>query len=95
MIIAHVESPVGKSFLDAGLVPAPGRTSIVIPTGIEAAKQFTDVLDHPDVKRLAQVHHATALLVFDRNGDAGITFEQFPVAVNHAVQNRSIICPES
>jgi hypothetical protein len=49
VIIAHVESTVGKSFIEAGLVPAPGRSSLYVPTGIEAARLFTDLLDHPEV----------------------------------------------
>lgn len=77
VIIAHVESTVGRSFVEAGLVPAPGRSSICVPTGIEAAKMFTNLLDHPEVKLLAERHRATAILVFDRDGKVGITFEQF------------------
>jgi len=77
ILIAHVESTVGGSFIEAGLVPALGRSSLVVPTGIEAAKMFTDLLDHPEVKLLAEKHRATAILVFDREGKVGITFEQF------------------
>lgn len=77
VIIAHVESPVGKSFIEAGLVPAQGRSSLAVPTGIEAARMFTKLLDHPEVKLLAEKHQATVILVFDRNGRVGITFEQF------------------
>lgn len=77
ILIAHVESPVGKSFIEAGLAPAPGRSSLVVPTGIEAAKMFTDLLDQPEVKLLAEKHRATPILVFDRLGKAGVTFEQF------------------
>jgi hypothetical protein len=77
VIIAHVESPVGKSFIEAGLVPGSGRSSLCVPTGIEAARLFTDLLDHPEVKLLAEKHRATAILVFDRLGKVGITFEQF------------------
>lgn len=77
ILIAHVESTVGKSFVEAGLVPAPGRSSLVVPTGIEAAKMFTELLDHPEVRLLAEKHGATAILVFDRNNRVGITFEQF------------------
>lgn len=77
VVIAHVESTVGGSFIEAGLVPAPGRSSLVVPTGIEAARLFTDLLDHPEVRLLAEKHGATAVLVFDRVGKVGITFEQF------------------
>lgn len=77
VIIASLESPVGRSFVEAGLVPAPGRSSLCVPTGIEAAKMFTDLLDHPEVKLLAEKHRATAILVFDSAGGVGITFEQF------------------
>lgn len=77
VIIASLESPVGRSFVEAGLVPAPGRSSICVPTGIEAAEMFTDLLGHPEVKLLAERHRATAILVFDREGKVGITFEQF------------------
>ncbi len=77
VIIAHVESTVGKSFIEAGLAPAPGRSSLVVPTGIEAAKMFTNLLDHPEVRLLAEKHRATAILVFDRLGTVGITFERF------------------
>jgi hypothetical protein len=77
VIIAHVESTVGKSFVEAGLAPAPGRSSLCVPTGIEAARLFTGLLDHPEVKLLAEKHRATAILVFDRLGKVGITFEQF------------------
>lgn len=77
VLIAHVESPVGRSFVQAGLVPAPGRSSICVPTGIEAAKMFTDLLEQPEVKLLAERHHATAILVFDSRGKVGITFENF------------------
>lgn len=77
VIIAHVESTVGKSFIEAGLAPAPGRSSLVVPTGIEAAKMFTNVLEQPEVKLLAERHHATAILIFDHLGKVGITFEQF------------------
>lgn len=77
ILIAHVESTVGKSFIDAGLVPAPGRRSLVVPTGIEAAKMFTNLLGHPEVRLLAEKHRATAILVFDRYGKVGITFERF------------------
>lgn len=76
-MIAHVESSVGKSFIEAGLVPAPGRASLCVPTGIEAATLFTDLLDHPEVKLLAEKHGAMAIVVFDRYGKVGITFEQF------------------
>lgn len=77
ILIAHVESTVGKSFIDAGLVPAPGRSSLVVPTGIEAAKMFTDLLDQPEVRLLAEKHGTTAILVFDREGKVGISFEKF------------------
>lgn len=77
VIIASLGSPVGKSFIEAGLAPAPGRSSLVVPTGIEAAKMFTNVLEQPEVKLLAEKHRATAILVFDREGKVGITFEQF------------------
>lgn len=77
VIIASLECPVGKSFVEAGLVPAPGRSSICVPTGIEAAKMFTNLLDHPEVRLLTERHRATAILVFDRDGNVGITFEQF------------------
>lgn len=77
ILIAHVESTVGRSFIEAGLVPAPGRSSLAVPTGIEAAKMFTDLLDHPEVRLLAGKHGATAILVFDRLGKVGITFENF------------------
>lgn len=81
ILIAHVESPVGRSFIEAGLVPAPGRSSLCVPTGIEAAKLFTDLLNHPEVKLLAEKHRATAILMFDREGKVGITFEQFTTRV--------------
>lgn len=77
VLIAHIESRVGRSFIEAGLVPAPGRSSLCVPTGIEAAKLFTDLLDHPEVKLLAEKHRATAILMFDREGEVGITFENF------------------
>jgi len=77
ILIAHAESTVGKSFVGAGLAPAPGRSSLAVPTGIEAAKMFTDLLDQPEVKLLVEKHRATAILVFDREGKVGITFEQF------------------
>lgn len=77
VIIASLESPVGRRFIEAGLVPAPGRTSLCVPTGIEAAKMFTNLLDHPEVRLLTEKHRATAILVFDREGKVGITFEQF------------------
>ncbi|GMV15482.1 MAG: hypothetical protein AMXMBFR56_37060 [Polyangiaceae bacterium] len=77
VLIAHLASPVGKSFIEAGLVPAHGRSSLVVPTGIEAAKMFTNLLDHPEVRLLAEKHRATAILVFDRRGKVGITFENF------------------
>ena len=40
-------------------------------------KMFTDLLDQPEVKLLAEKHRATPILVFDRLGKAGVTFEQF------------------
>lgn len=77
VMIASLESPVGKSFIEAGLVPAHGRSSLAVPAGIEAAKMFTTLLDVPEVKLLAEKHGATAILVFDSLGRVGITFEQF------------------
>jgi len=83
VIIAHVESTVGKNFIAAGLEPAPKRSSVCVPTGLEAAKMFTDLLDHPEVRMLAEKHRATAILVLDREGKVGITFEQFAVEPIH------------
>jgi hypothetical protein len=77
VIIAHVESPVGRSFVEAGVAPASGRSSLVVPTNIEAASMFADALADPEVKDGVERHLATAVLVFDRAGSVGVTFERF------------------
>jgi len=77
VIIARVESAVGRSFLAAGLQPAPGRQSLAIPTDLAAARMFTDALDQPEVRVLTETHGATPLLVFDSEGRVGVTFERF------------------
>lgn len=77
VIIADVRSRVGRAFVDAGLAPAPGRTSIAVPTSIDSAPIIAEVLDLDEVRRLRNVHGATALVVIDERDDAGVTFERF------------------
>jgi len=77
VIIAHVESAVGQGFIEAGLFPATGRTSIVVPTGFEAARTFVPALLDPEVIERAARHGATAVVIFGREGPPGITFERF------------------
>jgi hypothetical protein len=80
IIVAHVESPVGRIMIDAGVPVPPGRSSVVIPTSRETASLYTDVFEQAEVRELAEKHGATAILVFDQEGNVGITFERFPPA---------------
>lgn len=77
VIIAHVECTVGRGFLEAGVVPVPTRSSVVLPMGIEAASVVVPAVLDPEVLRGAARHGATALVVFGREGPPGLTFERF------------------
>ena len=77
VIIADVRSRAGRARVGAGLDPAPGRTSIVVPTSIDSASIIAEVLALDKVRRLRDVHGATALVVIDERDDVGVTFERF------------------
>lgn len=77
MGIAHVESPVGRVLVEAGMVPVRGRLSLVFPTTIEAAPMIAEVLGHPEIRRMNDQYRATTLVVFDSVGGLGVTFERY------------------
>ncbi len=54
-------------------------------TGIEAAKLYTDLFDQAEVRELAEKHGATTILVFDRTGNIGVTFERVAAGLSRTL----------